>query len=208
MTLEYDEAQHRYLVDGRPVPSVTQLVAPLGPDLDEPDDMLEGVLDAATDRGATMHTYIEHRLFGGAPEDFELPSMYLPYAEAVDLFLSEHHITPIAIETPLAASDYAGTPDLLCEFDGATALLDWKFVAQISKSKVGAQLGGYRELCFRNGVFPGALFAVQFLKTGTYRLYPVHPGVAAQAFHQCMVLHRLKTQRHPKGRIFKEMEDI
>ena len=203
MNLEYDEAQHRYLVDGRPVPSVTQLVAPLGPDLDEPDDLLEGVLDAATDRGATMHAYIEHRLLGGEPEDFELPSMYLPYADAVELFLSEHRVTPIAIETPLGSEIYAGTPDLICEFDGVTTLLDWKFVAQISKSKVGAQLGGYRELCFRNGIFPEAMYAVQFLKAGIYRLYPVGPDGARSAFRGCLDLHSVKTLPHLRGCIFE-----
>lgn len=202
MHLDYDPDKHQYFVDGNPVPSVTQLVAPLGADFDEPDDMLEGVLDAATDRGTTMHAYIEHRLLGGAPEDFELPTMYLPYADAVELFLSEHHITPLAIETQMATPDYAGTLDLVCSFDGTTAILDWKFVSQIAKAKVGAQLGGYLSLCYRNGVFPDKLFAVQFLKDGDYRLYPVDIDGALAAFDLCRMVHATKTAPHPRGRIF------
>ena len=204
MNLEYDPETHRYLVDGKVVPSVTQLVAPLGADLDEPDDMLEGALDAATDRGTTMHAYIQHRLLGGDPEDFELPSMYLPYADAVELFLAEHTIVPIAIESPMAVQDFAGTPDLACVFDGRDAILDWKFVSQIAKSKVGAQLGGYNVLCFANGIFPEKLYAVQFLKTGEYRLYPVDEVYAGAAFSTCRDVYRLKTATHPRGRIFRK----
>ncbi len=204
MTLEYDPEKHQYHVDGKLVPSVTQLVAPLGADFDDPDDMLESVLDAATDRGATIHAYIEHRLLGGDPEDFELPSMYLPYADAVELFLAEHSIVPIAIETSMAVQDFAGTPDLVCEFDGTDAILDWKVVSQIAKSKVGAQLGGYGVLCCANGLFPEKLYAVQFLKTGEYRLYPVDSVHAGAAFSLCLDVYRLKTKSHPRGRIFKE----
>ena len=70
----FDDAKHAYTVDGKAVPSVTQLVAPLGADYDEPeDDMLALTVDAAADRGTTMHAYLAHRLTGGTPEDFELP---------------------------------------------------------------------------------------------------------------------------------------
>ena len=85
----FDEATHAYTVDGKAVPSVTQLVAPLGADYDEPeDDMLALTVEAAADRGTTMHAYLAHRLTGGAPEDFELPDAYDPYACAVELFLA------------------------------------------------------------------------------------------------------------------------
>ncbi len=204
MTLEYDPEKHQYLVDGRAVPSVTQLVAPLGADFDDPDDMLESVLDAATDRGATMHAYIEHRLLGGAADEFDLPSIYLPYADAVELFLSEHTIVPLAIETPMATQDFAGTPDLVCEFDGIDAILDWKVVSQIAKSKVGTQLAGYEVLCVDNGLFPEELYAVQFLKTGDYRLYPVGRAAAHTAFDLCRGIHSAKAMSHPRGRIFPQ----
>ena len=201
MTVEFDEVRHRYYVDGEFVPSVTQIVAPLGADYDEPDEMLESALDAATDRGVTMHAYLAHRLDGGEPEEFELPSIYEPYADAVELFLSEHKITPLAVETPMPARGFAGTPDLVAEFDGQTAILDYKFVSQVSKSKVGAQLSGYRELCDQNGIFVDALYAVQFLRDGTYRLYPVGIGTSCAMFKACLQIWEYKTQRHPRGRI-------
>lgn len=201
MTVEFDPATHTYLVDGVKVPSVTQLVAPLGADYDEPDDFTEGILDAATDRGTTMHAYLEHRLYGGSREDFELPDMYAPYADAADLFLAEHEITPLAVETAMPGNGFAGTPDLICEFDGETAIVDYKFVSQLAKSKVGAQLAGYAELCRENDIYVDKLCAVQFLKDGTYRLYPVDWLCADQWFIRCKDIYEVKTRKHPRGRI-------
>ena len=204
MTLDYDPTRHEYRVDGKLVPSVTQLVAPLGQDYDEPDDMTESVLDAATERGTTMHEYLAWRLNGGTREEFELPDIYEPYADAVELFLYEHDICPFAIETPVCGAwrgvTYAGTPDLVGEFDGILSILDYKFVSQIAKSKVGAQLHGYRVLCEQNGVYPGDLYAVQFLNTGDYRLYCVGAG-AADSLNACVEIYAQKTKKHPRGAI-------
>lgn len=201
MTIEFDEAKHQYLVDGVPVPSVTQLVACLGADLDEPDELLEITLDAAADRGVTMHAYIAHRLQGLPAEEFELPDLYAPYAEGVELLLAEHTIVPLIVETPLPGDGFAGTPDLVCEFDDIPAILDWKFVSVIAKSKVGAQLAGYLELCAQNDIYPEALYAVQFTRDGSYRLYPADPEPNALAFAVCKHLYAIKTRKHPRGRI-------
>lgn len=198
MTVTFDEAIHGYTVDGLPVPSVTQIVAPLGADFDEMDAMLELSVEAAADRGTTMHAYIAHRLQGGAPEDFELPVDYAEYADAVELFLAEHSIVPYLIEQPLGGDGFAGTPDLVCTFDGVPAILDYKFVSQLSKAKVGAQLAGYMELCERNEVFPEVLYAVQFLR-GDYRIYPADPVTTKGAWAVCQALWKLKNKKHPRG---------
>lgn len=200
-TIEFNEDKHQYLVDGIAVPSVTQLVAPLGEDFDEPDEFLELAFEAAADRGVTMHAYIAHRLTGGEPEEFELPDIYQSYAEAVELFLSEHTIVPLLIETPLPGNGFAGTPDLVCEFDGNAAILDYKFVSVIAKSKVGAQLGGYMELCEENEIFPDLLYAVQFLRNGDYRLYPAGVAAGREAFLAGRKIYEIKCKKHPRGAI-------
>lgn len=201
MMVEFIPETHKYLVDGVEVPSVTQIVAPLGEDFDEADDFVELAIEAAADRGVTMHAYIEHRLTGGAPEDFEIPDAYAPYADAVELFLSEHTVVPMLIETPLPGDGFAGTPDLVCEFDGNESILDYKFVSTISKARTGAQLAGYLNLCEANGVFPALLYAVQFLRTGDYRLYPVGVHNSTAAFEACREIYRLKRKKHPRGAI-------
>lgn len=198
MTVIFNETDHTYTVDGNPVPSITQLVAPLGVDFDDMDELTERMVDGAADRGTTMHAYLAHRLSGGEPEDFELPDQYMDYAESVELFLSEHTITPWLIEEPLGCADYAGTPDLVCDFDGKPSILDYKFVSTIAKTKVGAQLQGYMRLCAANHLFVDNLYAVQFLRDG-YRLYPVDAETTSLSFTVCETIHLLKNKKHPRG---------
>lgn len=202
MTLLFREDTHEYTYDGVPLPGVTEIVSPLGPSYDDPDVFAETAIENAAERGTVMHAYIAHRLEGGGADDFEMPDSFRPYADSVELFLSEHNIFPLLAETPLACPDFAGTPDLVCEFDGTAAILDYKFVRTVQKSKVGAQLAGYALLCEHNMIFPDSLAAVQFLPAGDYRLYPVNRPRAEAAFNACLEVYRLKNQRHPKGSVF------
>ena len=200
--VQFDAETHTYTVNGAAVPNVTTICAPLGADYDEPDDDLELTIEAAADRGLTLHAYLEHRLNGGDPDDFEMPSIYAGYAEAVDNFLAEHEITPYLIETPLGCANFAGTPDLIAGFDGDnTAIIDWKFVSQMAKSKIAGQIGGYENLCNENGIFPTCFYAVQFLKDGKYRIYEVDIVFARAAWNACRQIHDLKNCKHPRGKI-------
>lgn len=184
MTVVFNDEKHTYTlmgegVEGKVVPSVTELVAPLGADFDDMDELTELAVE-------------------NAAEDFELPDQYADYAESVELFLSEHTINPWLIEYPLGCEDFAGTPDLVCDFDGAPTILDYKFVSTIAKTKVGAQLQGYRQLCEQNDLFVDKLVAVQFTRDG-YRLYNVDVETTALSFHVCLTLHMLKKKKHPRG---------
>ena len=194
--LTFDEAQHRYFDGDVELPSVTSLVSILGADMDE---SMDDVIDIASDRGTTCHKVLEMMLQGEI--DIEYSSVYAPYVDAIELFLSEHEIIPIAIETPIHSLvlGVAGTPDLLCEFDGALAILDWKFVSAICKPKVKAQLNGYRIMYNESGVFPEKLFAVQFLNNGLYRIYPV--AIDDKEFVACMEIHKIKNAKYGKGKI-------
>lgn len=201
--LTFEQDTHTYRVDGETVPSVTQLTAIFGPPSPEEGDDLELTMEAAADRGVTLHAYLQHRFGGGAPEDFELPDAYGPYADAVELFLSEHNLEPMLVETLLWGEAqgvrFAGTPDFVGEFDGRLSILDWKFVSQVQKTKVGAQLSGYWELCGANNIFPEALYCVQFLPDGTYRLYPA--GMTADDLFLCLDVYRAAHKKHPRGAI-------
>ena len=195
MELAFDEAAHVYTVDGRPVPCVSDIVAVYGAEI---TDELEQELEAAAERGTVCHALLERYVQG--EYDAEFPDAYEAYVEGIRLFLAEHTISPIAAETPMYSErlGIAGTPDLLCEFDGVQALLDYKFVAQRAKTKVKAQLNAYREIYADNGVFVDALYAVQFLP-GTYRLYPVKAD--AEEFEAALAVYRLKKRKHPRGMI-------
>ena len=188
---------HQYVVNGQRVPSVSDLISPFSEPVEDTD--VEFAFESAAERGTMCHKVLEMLLSG--IEDPEYPDAYEPYVEAIRMFLSEHEIEPIAIETPVFSEELgaAGTPDLLCIFDGAMAILDYKFVAQIAKTRVKAQLNAYRKMYNENGVFPEALKAIQFLKDGTYRIYDV--AIGDEEISLCARLYALKNKKHARGRI-------
>ena len=200
--LTFDHDTHEYRYDGTPVPSVTQIVAPLGADYDGMDELAELAIEAAAERGTALHAYLAWRLGGGTREDFELPGEWGSWADGADLLLEEHAIEPLSIETPVGCETYAGTPDLVCLFDGELAILDYKFVSTMAKARTGAQLAGYQALLQKQGVFPEKLIAVQFTADGSYRLYPVNASAALEAFGACWTVYQFKSMKHPRGRIF------
>ena len=199
--IEFDRETHTYTVDGKVVPCVSEIIAPLGADMDEGDE-LEFAIERAAERGTVFHRVLE-RHFRGEENitEAEVPSEYEPYMEAVRLFLSEHDIQPLFIETALFCQKHgiAGTPDLLCIMDGVLTLLDYKFVAQIAKAKVKAQLNAYRLGFEEKDIYPDVMYAIQFLKDGTYRLYPV--AFDDSGLELCVALRAEKNKKHPRGRI-------
>ena len=201
--LAFDAETHTYRLDGELLPSVTQLTGIYGPIAVQEGDPMELTVEAAADRGSVLHGYIEHRLNGGGREGYELPDSYAAYADGVDLFLAEHELDPMLVEAPLHGElecvRFAGTPDFVGLFDCVLCILDWKFVAQVQKTKVGAQLNGYLSLCLCNDIFPDALYCVQFLPDGTYRLYPA--GTLADSFSLCLSVYREIHKKHPRGGI-------
>lgn len=193
---------HTYTLDGKEIPSVTQLVEIYSTAKVEEDSDLELTFESAAERGTLLHGYLEHRLTGGEAEDYEIPDAYSGYVDAIELFLAEHELEPLLIETPLCAYGrfmYAGTPDYVGGFDGDLSIMDWKFVSQIQKTKVGAQLNGYNILCQNNGIYPEKLFCVQFLSGGEYRLYPV--GDDGETMDLCCQVYEAKNMKHPRGGI-------
>lgn len=194
--LEFDRLIHEYSMDGKTIPSVTDIVSILGDDVDE---YIEDAMERAADRGTTCHAIIEMALKG---EDYtgEYPSAYQAHVNAIEQFLSENLIEPIAIEQPIYSEEMgvAGTPDLLCIFNGKLAIMDWKCVSSIAKTKVKAQLNGYCNIFYHSGVFPEELYAVQFMPD-KYRIYPV--AIDAHEWDLCMAIQNAKNKKHPRGRI-------
>jgi hypothetical protein len=200
---EFIPETHEYFLNGKRLMSVSELLNPLF-SMPE-DDYLELFIEKAAERGTVCHKIIEMILRGEGIEG-EYPEEYDMYIEAIQQFISEHEIIPIHIETPLYNKqlDIAGTPDLIALFDGATAILDYKFVSQIHKSKVGTQLVSYCELCEENGIEIENCYAVHFKSDGNYTLYPVNismDSIGYQYFNAALEIKRLGELKHPRGRI-------
>lgn len=196
--LTFDSDTHTYTVDGVKHPSVTELCSIFGDDMDDP--FLENAIDIAADRGVTCHKVLELLLSGADIEDIEYPDIYAEYVQSIQTFIAENDIEPIAIETPIYSDKImvAGTPDLLCMFNNDLAVIDYKFVAQVCKPKVKAQLGGYDRIFQDNGVHPERLICVQFLKDKP-RIYEVSQDGAE--FELALQVHKAKNKKHARGRI-------
>jgi len=203
LELLFDLESHTYTLNGETLPSVTRLTDIYSTAAIQEGDGLELTMEAAAERGTLLHAYLEHRLWGGEQEDFELPDAYDGYADGVELFLAEHTLDPYLTETPMWGEAegvrFAGTPDFVGMFDRTLTVLDWKFVSQVQKTKVGAQLSGYLSLCLCSGLNPEKLACVQFTPDGMYRLYPA--GTQADSFYLCLKVWREKHKKHPRGAI-------
>ena len=196
---EYYPETHTYWLDGKQLPGVTEIVSVYGPDFEL--DEFEDILGPATERGTVMHDYIYRRFHGEEPEDIEIPDIYQDYADGVELFLSEHTFIGAMMEHPLGSAHlgFAGTPDYYGWFDDEPTILDWKFVSQLVKHKVAAQLGGYLQLITEGNQRPvSQLAAVQFLPN-TYRLYRCDLTTAARLFYPAWLLSRRSALTFQRG---------
>lgn len=86
----------------------------------------KGVLNDSAELGTQMHNYIEFDITG---EDF-VPPIDSPEMEQMvrvwEEFKFAHDIKPVLTEATVWGGSYAGTFDLLWEFDGTLALVDTK----------------------------------------------------------------------------------
>lgn len=205
---EFYKETHTYWVDGELVPCVTDMVSVYGKEDYSSDDAEERIA-AATERGTVMHDYIERRLRGEDPADIEIPEEYWPYAEGVELFLEEHVLRPIYIEKAwygeVDGLTYAGTTDFYGMVNHVEMVLDWKFVSQVDKHKVAAQLGAYARLLAANDKEVWSLGAVQFLP-GTYRYYHCTIESALSMFEPCLQLAKAKRVQFNKNSLVRKGE--
>ena len=130
----FDPDGHLYFIDGRPVPSVTQIIqAILG-------DAIWHASDWYLERGRVVHACCALIARG---KRFEHDPQIAGQVAACRLFFKEHDIDDVLeVEQPMHSTRYmfAGTMDLHCLFNGRDTILDWKSalspVAEI-------QVGGY-----------------------------------------------------------------
>jgi microcompartment protein CcmK/EutM len=207
-SLIFDDDSHTYTLNEKELMSVSELVKPIS-SLAEFDRYLENAIEIAAERGTTCHSIIELLLKGESIEG-EYPSEYENYVDGIKLFLVENEIEPIYIEQPFACESLgiAGTPDLICIFSGevnkeqwdnAVTIVDYKFVSQVDKTRVAAQLNSYNAICINNGIEIEKLLVIQFLPDGKYRKYPV--AIDDEDFGLLLALKLRKERKHPRGGI-------
>jgi len=163
--LTFNESTHEYLWEGKPVPSVTQVI----------NEWMEisvygakyftnrftgltinaEVFRAAGEFGTAAHAGVKV-LAEGRELDYNAlhPSLYHPLAEFVQW---KKDCSPIfhLIEKPLYSAKYryAGTPDLICTIDRHLSVVDIKTGGY---DTAGIQMAGYEQL-YREDVKRGTL---------------------------------------------------
>ena len=169
--ITFDEAAHRYTVDGVEVPSVTEVCRFLSYDQKSDKPWLA---KAAADRGTRVHAACAAIDYGIDPEETEDISGYL---KAYRRFLKDYRPDWEGIEYTVGSAELgiAGTIDRFGTlYDGRRCILDIKTGSQLHDAPLRAQLTGYKRLlALDRGFYPDYLYALQLSKDGTYHLREV-----------------------------------
>ena len=169
--ITFDEAAHRYTVDGVEVPSVTEVCRFLSYDQKSDKPWLA---KAAADRGTRVHAACAAIDYGIDPEETEDISGYL---KAYRRFLKDYRPDWEGIEYTVGSAELgiAGTIDRFGTlYDGRRCILDIKTGYQLHDAPLRGQLTGYKRLLAVNiGFYPDYLYALQLSKDGTYHLREV-----------------------------------
>ena len=168
--IEFDEANHLYFVNGKPMPSVSRILAPLVDFCYVPRETLE----YASQRGTAVHKATE--LWDRGTLDCDtIDAVVAPYLSAWLKFRKDTGFVPRLIERRVHHADYGycGTIDrqgCMTELAGSPqAVIDIKTPVQLGPV-VGLQLAAYQGALRSEGFQADLRFAVQLRADGQYRL--------------------------------------
>ncbi len=158
---EFDPITHTYRINGRPVPSVTQVLGDVLPGWKASEWYLQ--------RGSAVHAAAA---FIARGQEFDFDPAITMQVFALQHFFSQVAPVVLAVEQQVYSEphQYAGTYDLLCEFGGRRVLIDFKSTLGPS---VPYQLAAYGALCpDKRGTRWGA--GVEIRDDGTYSMSEVY----------------------------------
>lgn len=171
MSLVFNEDDHSYFVDGKRVPSVTEVCSLLTADKYSGGQAL---IHAAAVRGTAVHELCALYDMDALPDEID-PS-YSGYLKAWAAFCRDYRPQWLWIEKPLGSQRLAGTVDRIGIIDGHTVIVDIKTTSsmdRVSKISLACQLAAYAYLAMYSGinVIYDAGIGVQLRKDGTYTVH-------------------------------------
>lgn len=191
MDLQFDPDAHVYRINGQVVPSVTQLIKPLGPDF---SFVPPEVLEAKRALGVAVHLACELDDDGDLDDD-DLGESLWPYVRAWRRFKVDANVSILMREQKLGHESmrFAGTLDRVLVAGGKHWLLDLKTSAEPHAS-YGVQLAGYEELLFANEYVGEKLSraTLHLRDDGTYRLHQFKNPNDFGAFRACLSIFNWK----------------
>ncbi len=186
-TKEFDENTHVYKIDGRQVPSVTQVIKNLFPFYEKK------MADWYMQRGSAVHLAI-HLMTDNRLEWGSVDPRILGYLHAFQKFCVETNYLPSLSEIRMydGIIQFAGTADiLLVDNEGRLILADIKSTIT---PVVNIQLGGYSCLWHKN--FKRKLFqlcAIELDNSGGYKIKWVENiKTAERLFLSCLQIYNFK----------------
>ena len=179
--LEFNDDKHEYRVNGKVIPSVTELCGPLTYSKYRVDN---AVIEQAAYRGSLIHELTALWDRGDLEEDGVLAPDVGLYLMAWIQFCRDYRPKWEFIELPLACRKFAGTIDRIGEIDGRLVVVDIKTTSSMDRANkvaLAIQLFGYNELCHSNGIMEDNgsdvsywnSLGVQLKKDGTYTVHLV-----------------------------------
>jgi hypothetical protein len=181
--LEFDSDNHQFKIDGRPIPSVTQIIKGAGLIDDRWFD------DYYSERGSAVH--LTCQLFDeGDLDEANLDPVLSGYLSGWKKFRSDTGFTPDEIEKQVYNLElqYAGMLDRFGVLAGVPTIIDIKSGAV--PWWVGIQLAGYA------GTFPAGKklrrMAVKISQDGTYKVVEFIDRNEWKFFKNCLEIEHLK----------------
>lgn len=164
--LTFDDAIHRYRLNGVMVPSVTQLMEPLS--ATEYGTVSERVLKQAAERGTSVHNSIKDFIRYGintVNEDFA------GYMDAFETWWDKAKPEAIGTEVRIyhKIMRYAGTLDLIAMIDGKVTLVDYKTTSRVISKNCRVQLEGYSLALASHGIEVEQKAILHLTKDGAFK---------------------------------------
>lgn len=169
----FDAENHTYTVNGRRVPSVTEIAGLIT--ARKYADTNAAMLEQAQRRGTAVHELCEAIDCGIEPEELEIPPELVGYVNAYLAFLRDWAPEWDYIEKLVWCRDFAGRADRIGRMDGHSCIVDIKTTAsmdRLSKLALLFQLFGYRwAWAYMGHGKAEKLLGVQLKKDGKYTLH-------------------------------------
>lgn len=156
LRVEFYPENHVYIVNGKPLPSITNLLKNVYGDIYA--DINPLVLKKMADYGTAVHNELQNfiemrKINDSVPITSNYPEVenYFNFVEPI------YHIVPQLTEKVVVLYDDHGEPvaagrfDLLCTVDGKKTLIDFKTTSTIHKQQVTAQLNMYYIAAIQSG---------------------------------------------------------
>lgn len=144
----FDEENHKYYVDGVEKPSVTEIADPIS--FERLNELQKSLVERARRRGERCHELAEQYLLLEELDTEEIEVEYFPYIQQFVLWVKTYRPKVIFTEKILFGKEFCGKLDLICEIDGKTINVDYKFTSVIDKKYLSVQAEGYDRLAKEN----------------------------------------------------------